>query len=505
LTDDDWERRYTAAMTGVEHQMEEEAAQRPRYTNVEAEAALLGAMMIDNRFIGELKEVVSPTDFYEPAHVRLMKALLKADSQGRLANPVTLRPIFEHDPDMKPLGGGGYLALLTGSGAALIGARDFARQVRDLANCRRITEAMDKALSADPDTPVDLMFSPVEAAIQAAASAVSPIRVRNAEQMLGLVQERITRVEEHGAIGASCATVPDLDEQLGRLEPGQYTILGGRPSMGKTTLALSAALGYAMNGHPVLYAHAEMTAELMALKVAADILFQRGERVPFNDILKGTLSRVHLRALDDAKEMAAALPLRFADLGKVNVSKLRTEVAKQADYWKRQGRRLEVVVVDYIGLLAADYEGRPGDDRQRVNAVSKALLKIAKDFDCHVVALAQLSRGLEQRADKRPIMSDLRDSGDLEQDADNVVFVYRHEFYLGREKPKPGPRYNAEIVDWEVDMAACRGKLDVIADKVRLGRRGTRTINWYGEFSAARGSRFSLGQDDDDLFAESSR
>lgn len=482
----------------------EEALPVIKFHNLEAEAALLGGLMVDNRFVGEISERVRQKDFYSAMHGRIYKAIVHLVGSGRTANPITLRPLFAMDADMnseKIGGAGAYLAELTGSGAVLIGIRDFANQVAELARMRAIHAAMVDSLNRmQTSGQVAEATGDLEAAIWAAADRHKPIRILGAGDMIGLAQERITRIQTGptGTVGATCRTIPELNTLLGGLEGGQYTIVAARPSMGKTTLALSAAWGYAANGHPTFYAHAEMSSELIALKVASDISFSRGKGILFDRVKKGTTDRYENGWLSEAREMADQLPLRYGDIGRADIMRLDALVARQCAYWEARDRKLQIVFVDYIGLLTVA-GARPGDDRVRVSQISKGLLDIAKKYGVHVVALAQLSRGLEQRTDKRPMLSDLRDSGDLEQDADAVVFLYRHEWYLSKEKPKR----ESEIADWEIDMADCKGKVEIIAEKNRLGERGWRKAKFYGEYSAVRGLAFNDQNldDEDDFFA----
>jgi replicative DNA helicase len=477
------------------------------FHNVDAEYALLGAMLIDNRVIGNVSERVKGEDFFDPLHGRMFHAIVRLAGMGKTVSPITLVPMFQNDAGFEGEASRArdYLVGMTSSSAALIGARDFADQIAELSRMRSIHRAMEAALGKfQQGEPIADAIQDLEAEIWRAADVHRPIRVLDAGEMIGLAQERIDKIQLQAtaSVGAMCRTIPELNSLLGGLEAAQYTILAGRPSMGKTTTALSAAWGYAANGHPTLYCHAEMSSELIALKVASDISFSRGKGILFETIKKGQTTRTENQWLDEAKELAAQLPLRYADIGRADILRLDSIIARQCAYWKSQGRRLEVVFIDYIGLLQV--EGvKAGDDRARVSRISKALLDMAAKYGVHIVALAQLSRALESRTDKRPMLSDLRDSGDLEQDADMVVFVYRHEWYHAKEKPKR----ESEVPDWEIEMAECAGKVEIIAEKNRLGQRGYRKARFFGDYSAVRSltSRGYVNDDDEyegeDLFA----
>lgn len=458
-----------------------------RLANIEAEAALLGGLMIDNKSVGAISEIIRAKDFFVPVHGRIFHAIIRLSASGRSATPVTLKPIFDADPDLSNLGGAAYLAQLTGSSAALIGLRDFADQVRDMARMRNLRDAFNKSIDKFLGEELNIAdaTAPLETAIWEAVDSQKPIEQYDAAGMIGLAEARVEQVEEQQhAIGARCALVPDLDVLLGPLEGGGYTILAGRPGMGKTTTAISASIGYAMNGHPVYYPHAEMSPQVMALKVAADLAHAMGHKVPFKNIRQGMLAAADRASLARSKEVAQHLPLRFAGIGRCDIKRLDALVARECAYWEARGRKLEVVVPDYLQLLSAEGRHRPGDERGRVTAVSDGLLTIAQRYGVHVLALSQLTRAVDGRPDKRPHLADLRESGRIEEDADAVIFVFRHEYYLEKEKPTA----ERELADWEIDMSKARGRVEFIVGKNRLGEVASRKGHFYGDYSAVRGS-----------------
>jgi replicative DNA helicase len=475
----------------------------PILANIDAEAALLGALMIDNRLIADIGHVLTPADFYEPLFGRIYRTLVVFFEAGKVANPVTLRPIFEMDRTMKELGGPAYLAQLTGSGAAVIGARDFAAQIRDLARLRDVRDAVDRGLERIGESAsLEEFLAEVEIATAKASITMRSVPLLTTEQMIDLTAARVDKSLAEGVPGASCALVKDVDTLIGKLEPGQYTILAGRPGMGKSTAAMSMALGYALNGHPGLYALAESSHEMFSVKLTADLLHAAGRKILFRTLRQGILSNTERRDLATAREVAESLPIKFAHIGRSDVKRLEAIASREAMRLKREGRKLEYVIIDYLQLLTADGRHRVGDNIGRINAVSEALLGIAQRLDTHVIGLSQLNRALEARPDKRPHLADLRDSGRLEEDADNVVFVFREEYYL--EKAKPAGAKDLEA--WEIDMIACRDKIEFIAAKTRFSANATRKCQFLGDYSAVRGSAYVptdpfADDDDDDLFA----
>ena len=460
----------------------------PPLANVEAEAALLGALMLDNRAVGTISAIVSEEHFFEPLHGRIFRIIRKFYEAGKVANPVTLRPLFEMDRAMRQVGGPGYLAQLTGSGASLIAARDMAEQVRDLAHLRLVRDSVFDGLEAiEEQGGLEPFLATVEIAIARASGTIRQVEMLSTKQMLELAENRVERAIEHGIPGASCKLIPDVDTLIGKLEPGQMTIVAGRPGMGKSTLAVSAALGYALNGHPGLYALCESSNEMFSLKLTADMLHAARRPILFKTLKEGMLSNMERQDVARAKEVADSLPVTWAHMGREDVKRLEAMVARESSRLKREGRCLEFVVVDYLQLLTANGRHRVGDDRGRVNAVSEALLSIAQKHETHVIALSQLSRQVEQREDKKPRLSDLRESGRLEEDADNVLMVYREEYYLEKDPRKDDPKKNDE---WAVDMGHARGKIELIAAKTRFGFNATRKAQFLGEYSAIRSSAY---------------
>jgi replicative DNA helicase len=286
-----------------------------------------------------------------------------------------------------------------------------------------------------------------------------------------------------------CVLVPDMDKVLGPLEVG-YHILSGRPGMGKTTLALSAGLGYSVGMNPGVYCSGEMTDEQLAMRVTTDLGFAMGYRIKHDDLRRGTISDAERNALRKIAQHAAMIPFEFVDLRNSNIRRVWTEVARRAAYWKAQGKKLRFMVLDSIGLFEADIDGKViEDDRKKVNFISKFLNTMAHHFDIAVIALNQLSRGVEARANKRPVLSDLKESGNLEQDADTVTAIYREEYYLEQTEPKRGEKdtRGADMhEEWEVAMNIARGKAEIIGMKNRHGRNVTRIVNFFGEHYSIR-------------------
>lgn len=466
--------------------------------NVETEAALLGAMFIENKLIDRVRELLQPSDFYEGIHYRLYELIIRFHDEGKLATPVTLRPFVENDPRFKEIGGAGYMAQICGSGAGLVGWRQFSQQIAEFGRLRAIRDATASMVQQylDGDTSLSTVTAGVDEALARAVFFEKPVKTHTAAGMIAKVKERSQRITDAAlnSVGPTCRTVSDMNALLGPLEPGTYVILAGRPGMGKTTLASSAAWGYAANGHPTAYFAAEGTEDTLAMRLTSDLSLENGVPIPHDAIKRDKLAPEQRHRIDTLEQEAALLPIDYQVIDRTDVRRLRSYVSRAAAKWKAKGRKLEVVFVDYLQLLSASVNGRDiDDDRKRVNAVSAALLQIAKDFDLTLFALSQLNRGLESRPDKRPQVSDLRESGRLEEDADAIMLLYREEYYLENEKPQEGSKnYREELEDWDIRLSRARDRVDLILGKNRHGERKVRTAKFFGKFYAIRGGDYAF-------------
>jgi replicative DNA helicase len=252
--------------------------------------------------------------------------------------------------------------------------------------------------------------------------------------------------------------------------------------MGKTAAAISYALGAARAGHGVLFVSLEMSAVELSSRIAADLAFNGRSGIAFSDINSDRPSRDALRAMGNAAAELAEMPFHIVDAGSLTLGRLDMIVRRYKRRLAARGQSLDLVVVDYLQLLRCDE--RRTSAYETVSEVSRRLKGMAKDHDVAVFALAQLSREVEKRADKRPQLADLRDSGQIEQDADAVLFLYRHEYYLAAGKPEEGaPEYQ----EWKQAIDAVRGCIDFICAKRRNGITGSARGLFHGQFQAVRG------------------
>ena len=473
-------------------------------TNPTAEAALLGALLLDNRLIMEVADRVREPDFGDRLHGRIFTALMKFAAAHKRADCLTLRPLFVHDSDAL---GGDYLDQLVENPAVAMAASSLADQVADMARRRKAREVLEvamKALHSDLDRKVDEIISQVDAT--AFLEEGEDNEFLDGGDMIGLVEERDERIcNDPGAASLVCNLINEITNL--QLETQTYNIVAGRPGMGKSALAQSASLGFAMAGEPGCYVNLEMKDEHLGLRVAADAGHAMNYRLTHAHLKKGGLIQADREDLADIKRKLKLLPIRFVRMkSQTDIRKIWSRVVRQKALFEAAGKKMRWVVIDYMGLIgASDSAGIfIDDDRKRINVVSRMLKSMAEDLDLCVIALAQLSRGVEQRQNKRPMLSDLKESGNLEQDADSVTMVYREEYYLKDMEPKKThgdqPKNTYTYEDWMADMAAARGKLDMILAKNRHGASGTRQGKFLGDYVAVRSSDFNPESEEALLF-----
>jgi replicative DNA helicase len=456
--------------------------------NVEAEAALLGALMIDNRIAEDVQLKLRPDHFFEPLHGRVYEQILKLIDRNMIASPVTLRPLFEADEEMKELGGPSYLAQLTGSGAALIGARDFAGQVYDLALLRALVgvgrEMVEQALDTSEEVDPKGQIENAEAALyRVAEEGGGEGSVKTFAQATRLaVQMAEKALNTGGGLSGITTGFDTINAKTGGLHHSDLVILAGRPGMGKTALATNIAFNAAQRlvrdtedgiapdksaGAGVAFFSLEMSADQLATRILAE---QSG--ISSENLRMGKISQQDFRNLARAAAELESLPLYIDDTPGLTIASLRTRARRL----KRQ-RGVGLIVVDYLQLLQGT--GRNSNDNrvQEISEISRGLKTLAKELNVPVLALSQLSRAVEQREDKRPQLADLRESGSIEQDADIVMFVYREEYYVASREPKrPLEGDDAKVHDahqeWVRDMERVYGLAELIIAKQRHGATG---------------------------------
>lgn len=454
-------------------------------SNVEAEAALIGALFNAPDRIEAARDIVTPGDFYTPLHRAIFGAMCAVSEKGGTPSPVTLRPYLADSKDLHEAGGLAYLVDLSSSAVSVIGLSDFARQIRDLAQRRALIDAMAEMIGRASKTDADDNIGSI---MEDADCSLTSILNRELTESAGIKQVSAAQAFEEmmqdfraPQSGVTCGDIACLDDRLGPIRRHHLAIMAGRPGMGKTAASLSYAIGAAKRGHGVLFVTLEMSRMELMQRAAAAMIFDGYRGVPYELIRDGRAQGDDLRLLASTGREFRDLPLNIVDAGSLTIGRLNSIVRR----WKRRmaakGQSLDLVVVDYLQLLHPDSKTR--SNYEAVSEVSRGLKAIAKTHDLGVMALAQLSRSVESRDDKRPMLSDLRDSGQIEQDADAVVFLYREEYYLRLAEPKD----QSKRPEWKAALDEVKKQINFIIAKRRNGTTGTAIGEFHGAFQAVRG------------------
>lgn len=459
---------------------EEERDPTPR--NEEAEAALLGSLMLDNRIIDVVSRL-QPEHFFWEVHGEVFAAIRKLAGEGKVANPITLRPYFENHPSLQNAGGASYLAQLTGSGATLIAATDFANQIIDLFELRTIRSLAYGAIERCENFSVDEQPRQIAADLEAAfADSLVAQPKRTTVSFAKAFQDSIQEIQDvsNGAepAGFTIARYTDWNAIVGRMERQDFILLGARPSMGKTGVAATVAIGAAENGIGTDFLSLEMDRRKATRRMIAEVIYDIDDPLPYSDLVAGRLKRSHWSRLVNAQADLAKLPLTISDPPVMAVEDVAPHIRRRRRDLEKQGVDLQLVVLDYIGRLVA--RKKINGETEIASYISRTLKAAAKECDVAIVALSQLSRAVEQRESKRPMLADLRQSGSLEQDADTVVFLYREEYYLRQAQPKreQGEKYDK----WLDELAACRNDMEIYSSKRREGALAKRVSKFLTEY-----------------------
>lgn len=446
--------------------------------NVAAEMQIIAAMLQDNAKIDYCADRLRKDDFYEPIHGGLFDLIISEHSQGRAVNPITLKPFLKDWPALEELGGAKYLISLTAEGGAQIGFAGFIDQVADLSRRRKMFDGLNRASAMATD-----LEQPLENIITTADGAVSGHGGQDGiEQLTGLQAfDAMLDSQRNPSYGVKSGHIGALDDVLGVIRPKELIIMAARPGMGKTACALSYALGAAQGGHGVLFVSLEMSAPELAGRMAADLCFGGQSSVPYAAIKNGDLNSGQKIKMSQARSTISELPLRIIDAGKLTTGRLSMLIMRTKRRMEAQGQTLDLVIVDYLQLMTPDH--RTSGMYEKISEVSIALKATAKMHNVAMMALAQLSREVEKRPDKRPQLSDLRDSGQIEQDADGVLFLLRNEYYLRLEMGDETSPAHQKAAQSLLDH---QNKIEFIVAKRRNGLTGSNMGSFYGEFQAVR-------------------
>lgn len=453
--------------------------------NIEAEAAFLGAVLIDNRVLEELPSPIRPEHFFEPVHQRVFERILTLLDRSAVVTPVTLKPYFEADEALKELGGITYLARLTADGQGLLAPRELAEQIYDLALLRELVSVgrnlVEGALdTSDSVAPMKQIEEAEAALFKVAEGAGGQSEAESfgmaTHKALGMIEMAIN---SGGNISGKTTGLTSINQKIGGLHDSDLIILAGRPGMGKTALVTNIAFNCADRflrdkadgiedtvGAPVAFFSLEMSADQLATRILSE---QAG--ISSELLRMGKISREDFQQLSFASQRLAELPLYIDDTPALTIAALRTRARRL-----KRKHDIGLIVVDYLQLLQGS--GRANDNRvNEISEISRGLKTLAKEIEVPVIALSQLSRAVEQRDDKRPMLSDLRESGSIEQDADMVWFVFREDYYVASREPKrpvenDDTKTHEAHAAWMADMERVYGLAELIVAKQRHGATG---------------------------------
>ncbi|KIN76707.1 replicative DNA helicase [Sulfitobacter mediterraneus] len=456
--------------------------------SIEAEQQLLGAILTNNDIYDRVASVISPKHFYDPVHARIFEIAAARIAKNNLASPVTLKAFMEDDEGLKELGGPAYLARLAGAAISAFAVRDYAQMIYDLA-VRRDLIQLGRDISAKA-AQVDVASEPREQIVEAEQQLYKLAEQGQTESGFQSFLKAVTDAvnvanaayQREGGLAGLSTKLNDLDGKLGGLHKSDLLILAGRPSMGKTSLATNIAFNIAkayrrgtrpdgtegaVDGGVVGFFSLEMSAEQLAGRILAE-----ASEISSHKIRQGDMDETEFRRFVNAAKDLEACPLFIDDTAAIPIAQLSARARRL-----KRTHGLDLLIVDYLQLVRGTAENRV----QEIGEISMGLKAIAKELDIPVIALSQLSRQVESREDKRPQLSDLRESGSIEQDADVVMFVFREEYYVEREKP--GEERLDEMAEWQERMARLHAKAEVIIGKQRHGPIGTVELSFESEFT----------------------
>jgi replicative DNA helicase len=449
--------------------------------NVEAEQALLGAILVNNEAFYRVSDFLEPQHFYEPVHKAIYEVAAQIIRANKVATPVTIKTFLPADLAIGDINLATYLARLAAEATTIINAEDYGRTVYDLALRRAligigedmVNTAYDATVEQTPGTQIEdaekRLFDLAEkgnynTGFQAFETA-----------LLSAIDLASAAYKRDGHLSGLATGLDDLDRLMGGLQSSDLIIVAGRPGMGKSGLATNIGFNVAkawrgevqpdgsmktVDGGIVGLFSLEMSAEQLATRIVAE-----QSSVPSSNIRRGRIDESDFARIVEASREMQRIPFYIDETGGLSIAQL----AARARRLKRQ-RGLDLLIVDYIQLLTGTSRRSSENRVQEVTEITTTLKALAKELQVPILALSQLSRQVENREDKRPQLSDLRESGSIEQDADVVLFIFREEYYLKNTEPRPG---TPEYYTWQDEMSKVHGQAEVIIGKQRHGPTGT--------------------------------
>ena len=447
--------------------------------NIEAEQAVIGSILVSNDIFDEISTIISNINFYDPMHQKIYEAIESLVYKGMLANPITLKNYFEDEKD--DLNVPEYLVKITKFSTSTRQATEYSKIIYDMFVRRELIkiseQTIDTAKLNDLNTSGQNIIENSEKLLfdLAEKGSFNSSLIKFDEAMKQTIEMASAAYKnEEGIVGVPTG-LRDLDDRLGGLHQSDLIIIAGRPSMGKTALATNIAFNAAQKlqdkgkKSSIAFFSLEMSSEQLSTRILAE-----QSRIKSNDIRRGKISDEQFDKFIETSKNIAELPLYIDETPAINIAAM----SNRARRIKRLFG-LDMIVVDYIQLMRGTFNNRDGRV-QEISEITQGLKAIAKELAIPVVALSQLSRAVEQRDDKKPQLSDLRESGSIEQDADVVMFVYREAYYLERKEPRPA---TVEHAEWQAKMNEVSNLAEIIIGKQRHGPTGNIMLEFEAMFT----------------------
>ena len=452
-------------------------------SNIEAEQALIGSILVNNDVLDEVSNIITATKFFDPGHKKIFEIIENLNTKGMIANPITIKNYFENDKDnsLNDVGGTEYLVKLTRFSSSIKQSIDYAKVIHDNFVRRELIEIAENininAQTENLDMSSEDIIENSEKSLfdlaERGSFSQSFLKFNTAlDQTIQMATQAMQN--DQGIVGVPTG-LKDLDEKLGGLHKSDLVIIAARPSMGKTALATNIAYNAALQiknnnkKSSVAFFSLEMSSEQLSTRILSE-----QTRIQSTDIRRGKATEEQLNKFIQTSRDIYDLPLYIDETPAITIAKL----SNRARRIKRLFG-LELIVVDYIQLMKVNsnrYEGRV----QEISEITQGLKALAKELGVPVLALSQLSRAVEQRDDRQPQLSDLRESGSIEQDADVVMFIYREEYYLEKKQPKTGTIEHAE---WQSKMNDVYGLAEINIGKQRHGPTGKIYLEFEGKYT----------------------
>ena len=473
-------------------------SQRIPPSNQQAEQALLGALLANNKAYERVSEFLTADHFVDPIHGRIYAAIARRIEAGQLADAVTLKAEFEHSGVLDEVGGTTYLAQLLGAMVGIINAGEYGRAIYDAWLRRQLIDigetVVNNAFGAgtELDGRAQIEIAEQELFNLAERGGADGGFVTFERALVEAIQNAERAFQRSGGVSGLSTGLRDLDKKTGGLHPSDLVILAGRPGMGKTALATKIAFGAAraiqaeahatdpnaMARGSVAVFSLEMSAEQLATRLLSEEARISGERIRRGDIGQKDFDRFVQVSRD-----IGSLPLHIDDTPAITLSAMRTRCRRLA-----RTKGLSLIVIDYLQLMRPAAGTRPENRVLEISQITQGLKAIAKELAVPVLALSQLSRSVESREDKRPLLSDLRESGSIEQDADLVMFIYRDEYYEQNRAPKQlafdnEEKFHSAVEKWQRDMESVHNRAELLIEKNRHGATGKIDLYFEGEFT----------------------